>query len=395
MGQVFFRIMFGLGGICWLMIPAACLWDGGSDGDDDDDGQPADDDAIDDDAADDDAADDDTIDDDTIDDDTADDDTADDDTVDDDTIDDDDATPSWVPMDSGVVTPILDVWGSSPADVYAVGCMFAGGGCVLHYDGSRWAPANAPPAYYCSGVWGSSAEDVYVISAESAILHFDGMEWTSTPVPNVNLYGATGTSASDVYVVGNHQYFWSPVVYHYDGSIWEWILPSGQNRSDASFFNRGWCASPSDFWAVGGWVFSNDGLYGRYTGGAWSEGYLGHVNAWGIWGAGADNFYVVGGDQLYADRENLHGYVLHGNGAGWSDMTLNSENALYGVWGVSASDIYAVGAAGTIHHFDGAAWSLMNSGSTADLSSVWGSGPNDVFAVGGRGTILHLGAVAQ
>ncbi|MCZ7584066.1 MAG: hypothetical protein M5R36_12420 [Deltaproteobacteria bacterium] len=59
--------------------------------------------------------------------------------------------------------------------------------------------------------------------------------------------------------------------------------------------------------------------------------------------------------------------------------------------GTSSSDVYAVGAGGTIHHFDGAAWSRMNSGSAADLWDVWGSGPDDIFAVGTGGTILHHG----
>jgi len=31
----------------------------------------------------------------------------------------------------------------------------------------------------------------------------------------------------------------------------------------------------------------------------------------------------------------------------------------------------------------------MSSGTTARLSSVWGNAPSDVFAVGARGTILH------
>ena len=35
---------------------------------------------------------------------------------------------------------------------------------------------------------------------------------------------------------------------------------------------------------------------------------------------------------------------------------------LYGVWGSSGSDVFAVGGAGTIVHYDGMAWSAMDSG---------------------------------
>jgi len=52
------------------------------------------------------------------------------------------------------------------------------------------------------------------------------------------------------------------------------------------------------------------------------------------------------------------------------------------VWGTSASDVWAVGAVGTIAHWDGARWSSVSSGTEIDLSDLWGSGPDDVWAVG-------------
>lgn len=74
-------------------------------------------------------------------------------------------------------------------------------------------------------------------------------------------------------------------------------------------------------------------------------------------------------------------------------------NALNGVWGAAADDVWAVGAQGTILHFDGVTWSSVPSGTTSHLHAVWGSGPDDVWAVGGEtfwtfedegtGVILH------
>ena len=40
---------------------------------------------------------------------------------------------------------------------------------------------------------------------------------------------------------------------------------------------------------------------------------------------------------------------------------------LDGVWGSSATDVFAVGDSGTILHYNGSAWSAMSSGTTNEL----------------------------
>jgi hypothetical protein len=57
---------------------------------------------------------------------------------------------------------ILDIWGSSGSDIYAVG--FRG---ILHYDGSAWAPVNPTPS---GDVWGIAAANVYALVA-GGVLH--------------------------------------------------------------------------------------------------------------------------------------------------------------------------------------------------------------------------------
>jgi len=51
-------------------------------------------------------------------------------------------------------------------------------------------------------------------------------------------------------------------------------------------------------------------------------------------------------------------------------LTSNSTNNLYGVWGSSSSDIFAVGVSGTTLHYDGSAWSTQTSGTTTK-SPAW------------------------
>ena len=70
-------------------------------------------------------------------------------------------------------------------------------------------------------------------------------------------------------------------------------------------------------------------------------------------------------------------------------MASGTPNDLRGVWGDSASDVFAVGHDGTIIHYDGSAWAPMISNTTEDLNGVWETS-SVAFAVGDNGTILRM-----
>ena len=73
----------------------------------------------------------------------------------------------------------------------------------------------------------------------------------------------------------------------------------------------------------------------------------------------------------------------------WSVMDSGTTTDLYGIWGSSNTNVFAVGKAGTILHYDGTAWSAAAGGNTADLYGIWGSSNTNIFAAGQSGTILH------
>ncbi|HVG45090.1 MAG TPA: hypothetical protein VM890_10185 [Longimicrobium sp.] len=142
-----------------------------------------------------------------------------------------------------------------------------------------------------------------------------------------------------------------------------------------------WAASAHDVFAVSdGAVLHFDGNYWR----AMDAGGCGCEDAlYGVWGSSGTNVYAVG----------LAGSVLHWTGEEWtaeSDPDIGSDN-LYAVWGTSAGNVWAVGDFGRIVHFDGADWTTVaaNPVSAEPLTSVWGNAANSVWAVGEAGTILH------
>jgi len=96
---------------------------------------------------------------------------------------------------------------------------------------------------------------------------------------------------------------------------------------------------------------------------------------YGVWGSSGTDVFAVGAS----------GVILHYNGVTWSPMTSGATQWLHGVWGSSGTDVFAVGSGGIILHYNGSTWSSMSSGMTLpyrDLNGVWGSSGSDVFAVG-------------
>ena len=71
----------------------------------------------------------------------------------------------------------------------------------------------------------------------------------------------------------------------------------------------------------------------------------------------------------------------------WTAQSSGTANALFGIWGTSATDVYVVGT--DIRHSIGdGTWSSQTS-PTTDFRSVWGSAANDIYVVGVNGSILH------
>ena len=76
----------------------------------------------------------------------------------------------------------------------------------------------------------------------------------------------------------------------------------------------------------------------------------------------------------------------------WTSMGSPADGDLSGVYGSSSSDVFAVGADGSLLRFDGEAWNGMQypaATPVSDLAGAWGTSPWDVFAVGSDGVILH------
>jgi hypothetical protein len=107
-------------------------------------------------------------------------------------------------------------------------------------------------------------------------------------------------------------------------------------------------------------------------------------NIFGIWGTSASDVWAVGSG----------GTILHYNGTIWSSVASGTTEDLFGVWGTSATDVWAVGSGKTFLHYNGTTWLSVSTetlwGQFGGIAySVWGTSASDVWAVGDFGTILH------
>ncbi|HVD61074.1 MAG TPA: hypothetical protein VNC11_09415 [Gemmatimonadaceae bacterium] len=293
---------------------------------------------------------------------------------------------SWTAVPSGTVMNIRAVWGSSAANVWAVGIDF--GGAVQHYDGSTWSKVQTNKnTVLLKAVWGSSASDVWAVGDAQTIMHFNGTGWSSMPVPDdipsyasESLNGVWGSSPTDVWAVGG---LGAPVVgsiariFHFSGTAWSAVpLDAGVDFYD---LNSVWGSSASDVWAVG-----RAGRILHYDGDHWSIVPSGTTETLlSVWGSSGSDVWAAG----------WAGTILHFNGQVWSKVTSGTTSTLRAVSGGGASDVWIVGSksdgSGETLHYNGTGWAPIPNPSTQILFGVWASTSAGGWAVGDLGTILH------
>jgi hypothetical protein len=202
------------------------------------------------------------------------------------------------------------------------------------------------------------------------------------------LISVDGTSAHDVWLAGaDTRDKKGALVLHYDGKTWL----------------RRATGIEADLWWVH--VFAKDSVYfggakgtiAHYDGTAFTRmDTPGKSTVYGIWGASEDEIWAVGGEPDVSP-----GFVWRWDGKAWNDMTAMLppqksgdaiRPALFKVWGQAADDLWIVGYEGTTVHWNGSAFEAADSGTDQPLFTVSGahSGDPKFVTVGGDSSALIL-----
>jgi hypothetical protein len=254
------------------------------------------------------------------------------------------------------------------------------------------------------------------------IVHWDGNSWTVTPhlVNLLSVAGPTavgeygnegsgtdrwgsGWSARYVLFPGFARSVWTPgfgilavgdggnIAFSTEpGIAGSWgLLKSGSTAT----LNAVWGLSPGESYAVGagGYILqaTSASAPANPFPGKWSSQQIAFGDFHGVWGSSATDVYAVGG----STGAGALGFVFHSvdHGTTWNPLSQPAlSKPMFAVSGNSATNLYAVGAAGTIYHSTGNnQWAQESSPTTQDLLGVWVAANNDAFAVGKAGTILR------
>jgi hypothetical protein len=316
----------------------------------------------------------------------------------------------WVDVSSDVLSGVQlkDVWGASPRDVWAIS-----DSTMYHFDGTEWTAfgATLPLGGRVMAIWGSGPDDVWVVGLAGMILHWNGQVWFVQSLARfgTDLLAVWGSGPNDVWAGGFVDCPCGGALFHYDGTTWTQV--SGVPGLEQTFPTAG-ASSPGEVWAItyhgallhddgGGWsnteilpgvlarkiaspapgtaiALATEGdqdLILRNDGDGWKLAVPPPEPLTGVWGSSASDVWAVGG-----------GSIRHRLAGTWTWEPTPGGIPLADVWGASATDVWAVGDSG-IAHFDGEAWT-RSAGAAIPLRSVWGSSPTDVWA-GGDDQVAH------
>jgi hypothetical protein len=308
------------------------------------------------------------------------------------------------------------IHGTSPTDIWIVGNA-SPNAVVVRFNGTTWTVMTNIGAVNVADVYTPVFDTAYVVGSGSTIMKYSGGTWTQmTPGADSWFRRILGRSATDIWVVGYPQGGSSnATIQHFDGNVW--TVDSTRGTSNSFYDIAG---TDTELYAVmyesnfskmqiqrrtpSGWVDVAASPNGQYilglamtpSGELLAAGQLG-VQRLDVWSRGysAPVFPATFQDVWQAsDTDSIQvgsgGIIWRRVGNLWTQMTSNTTNTLNGIWGSSASRIFAVGASGTILLWDGVGpgWTTMTTSpaTTSTFWDVWGTGPNDVFAVGGNGT---------
>jgi hypothetical protein len=271
-------------------------------------------------------------------------------------------------------------WGVvSPNEMYAVGDSANTNRAFYRFDGTTWREVGRLAfALGFNKVWADPRGGAAYV-APMSVNTVARIDLVTPSSASVLTYGASPRdvampTATSAFVAGANF-----LLARWNGSRWNVDAPPAGTRTNRTL-NGVWAGDAANAWTVGqqSTIVHWDGAGWTVLSDSTRPIALPSDNYNAAWGAGGSTWIV--GDASIVRCTSTSSCATDAQPGG---------GALYGLWGTSATNIYAVGAGGRILHFDGTAWSSMTSPTRAKLSRVTGSSANDLWAAGDT-VLLHF-----
>lgn len=297
----------------------------------------------------------------------------------------------WCEEPSGTTENLYGIWGTGPLNIVAVGDK----GTILKWDGQAWGKETSGVSTALRAVTIPRGDTTFVIVGDKGtILKRDTAMWTklTDPSSGANLNAVSGDTKDDIFIVGDN----GSVLKGSIGGGFSLKGQGGGGNPPSSIKGKrlsGISAAPSgDNFALVG-----DGGYNlrRYSVviDYFSDGAGGTAqNLNGVY-HGSKTIFAVGANATIVRRGPAN---FFGDWPDWSLDTVSTPitGSLRGVWGISDTQVYAVGDSLLVVQWDGLVWTKvplpnLTTGLNRSLYAIWGTSGNNLYAVGDGGTILH------
>ncbi len=277
---------------------------------------------------------------------------------------------TWTADTIGIYPSYLHgVWGTDINNVYAVGFMVLSNPpsysytAIMHWDGVKWSSSNYLEGYL-EGIYGFGANDIWSVgswwvdnNAYALITHWDGKTWTSWKLQQYDqLFAIWGTSSSNLYAVG-----WAGLILHYDGNTWT------QQQSGTELNLRSvWGIDNLHIFAAGQDEGTGEGVLLQLDATGWKTIVRGGINAdsttlygefWSVWGNSISKLFLVGALSYEGTQGNWTLSDIPYNSPGQNLIGLTRMNTVYGN---TSNNVFICGDRDLIIHWNGSSWHIYN-----------------------------------
>jgi photosystem II stability/assembly factor-like uncharacterized protein len=296
----------------------------------------------------------------------------------------------FIPDEGGNVTDIEGVWVSPDGlQAFAVG----DNGTILHFEHGKWAPMPSGTMHDLRGVGGVCSCSVLAVGESGVILQYNGTTWGDfSPGVPANLNEVwMDKDTGDAFVAGD-----GGTVMKLENGIWS-PLSLGSVTSNLLSV---WGSSASNVYVVGNQsaAFKWNGTQFKLV----SISPPNYYNFHGVNGSGPDDVYVA--SEFFttpppsppsARGEQLHqgGFLFHWDGGQWTSVYSDPVNDVLSVWRANDKEGYATGDSYSLLRNAASDQGWVRVFEVKNLpffvNSVWGSSMKNVFIVGDDGAIVR------
>ena len=195
------------------------------------------------------------------------------------------------------------------------------------------------------------------------------------------LISVWGSDENDVWAVGGDRGN-GPLILHWDG---ESLATLDSGASGDLWWVFGFADGPVFMGGAGGTIL-------RYQDGEFLQTTTpsSDVTVFGLWGSSPEDMWAVGGADGGADGA----FAWRLDGDTWIDapefpVDLAADKSLWKVWGSSADDVWLVGTAGVATHWDGTSFETTNVGGGESLFTVHCAAGRFVAVGGGAAGLVY------